>query len=181
MIRKTIKLFLFIASGIILCACPNPDYPAFPQAEAEGYRPVYATEAEAKIEFQQARPLEKPGKIYVYGQYLLINEPSEGIHVIDNSDPETPKPLGFLRVYGNTDMAVRNDVLYVDHIGDLVALRIVDLENIKELSRIPSWSNDLPPGEGGYFECVDEKKGKVIGWILTTIKKPECFKQDPRF
>jgi hypothetical protein len=180
MIRKIIKLFLFVMTGVILCACPYPDYPAFPKKDVEGYRPVYATETEAGIEFQQARPLKKPGKIYVYGQYLLVNEPSEGIHVIDNSNPTAPNSIGFLRVYGNTDMAVRNDVLYVDHIGDLVALRIVDMDNIKELSRTPSWGNDLPPGEGGYFECVDPRKGEVIGWISTTLKNPECFKQNPQ-
>lgn len=182
MIRKTIKLFLFLAAGVILGACPDPDYPTFPVKETQGYKPVYAGDSEVSIEFQEARPLRKPGKIYVYGNYLLVNELSEGIHVIDNSDPAAPRTLGFLRVYGNIDMAVRDNVLYVDHIGDLVALQISDLNNIRELSRIPSWSNDLPPGEGlfegdgHYFECVDPRKGKVIGWVLTTLKNPECYK-----
>jgi hypothetical protein len=181
-IRKTIKLFLFLAAGVVLSACREPDYPVFPVAETQGYKPVYVSDAEATIEFQEARPLKKPGKIYVYGKYLLVNEPSEGIHVIDNADPAAPRILGFLRVYGNIDMAVRNNVLYVDHIGDLVALQILDLNNIRELSRIPSWSNDLPPeggrrvGEGHYFECVDPGKGKVIGWVLTTLKNPKCYK-----
>ncbi|MBT1699917.1 hypothetical protein KK083_23725 [Fulvivirgaceae bacterium PWU4] len=186
MIRKTIKLFLFAALGLVLSGCPPGDpYPEFPVDEVEGYKPVYATDAEASIEFQEARPLKKPGKIYVYGKYLLVNEQSQGIHVIDNTDPSAPKPVGFLRVYGNVDMAVRNNVLYVDHIGDLVALQITDLNNIQEISRISSWSNDLPPADdsalewerrGRYFECVDPEKGKVIGWILTTLKKPECYR-----
>jgi hypothetical protein len=173
---KTIKLFLLLGAGLITGMCGEPEYPDFPVAEVEGYKPVYANDSEAAIEFQSPRALRKPGKIYKYGKYLLVNEKFEGIHVFDNSDAASPVALGFLRVYGNVDMAIQNNVLYLDHIGDLVALEFSDLAQPRELSRIPSWSNDLPPYDGKYFECVDPKKGKVIGWVLTTLKKPECFK-----
>jgi hypothetical protein len=173
---KTIKLFLLLMVGLITSTCFPPEYPDFPVEEVEGYKPVYANDSDAAIEFQSPRSLTKPGKIYKYGTYLLVNERFEGIHLFDNTDPAHPTALGFLRVYGNIDMAVRNNILYVDHIGDLVALQISDLFQPTELSRIPTWSNDLPPHEGKYFECVDPGKGKVIGWVLATLKKPECFK-----
>ncbi|MCD8539103.1 MAG: hypothetical protein LRY55_04570, partial [Leadbetterella sp.] len=37
--------------------------------------------------------LKEPGKIYAYNQYLLIGEVKKGIHVIDNSDPRSPKAV----------------------------------------------------------------------------------------
>jgi hypothetical protein len=176
MIRTTIKTFLLITLTFVLSGCPENDYPQFPVGEVEGYKPVYAPEEDAKISFGPARTLKHPGKIYSYNNYLLINERFEGIHVFDNTNKARPKALGFLKVYGNVDLAIRNNILYVDHIGYLVALSIADLQNIKELSRISSWSNNLPPFDGRYFECVDRSRGEVIGWVLATLKNPECFK-----
>jgi hypothetical protein len=176
MIRTTIKIFSLLTLTILLTGCPGEDYPEFPVGDVQGYKPVYADAEDAKISFESARSLKRPGKIYIYNNYLLVNERFEGIHVFDNTDKSNPKPLGFLKVYGNVDMALRNNILYVDHIGYLVALDVSNLQNIKELSRINSWSNSLPPHEGRYFECVDPAKGEVIGWVLAKLKNPECFK-----
>jgi hypothetical protein len=171
---KIIKVFAISVISFLLTGC-DPE-PMFTQGEVKGYKPVYKTTADVAISFGAARAIHKPGKIYIYGSYLLVNEQSEGIHVFDNQDPSAPEALGFLDVYGNVDMAVKNNVLFVDHIGSLVSLDISDLNHIKELSRFQTWSNTLPPNPGYYFECVDPEKGEVIGWELTTLKNPECYK-----
>jgi len=83
-----------------------------------------------------ARPLVNPGKIYYKDGFLFINEVKEGIHIIDNRNPESPKPLTFLRVPGNGDMAVRNNILYADSYMDLVALDISNPQDIKPAGRV---------------------------------------------
>ena len=35
------------------------------------------------IEVEPPQPLDNPGKIYIYGDYLLINEPTQGIHILE--------------------------------------------------------------------------------------------------
>ena len=77
---------------------------------------------------ESPRSLKKPGKIYVYGQYLFINERNEGIHVIDNSDPAAPKPVVFWNIIGNVDMAIRGNYLYADQYVDLLT---IDISNIQ--------------------------------------------------
>ncbi|MGF1638022.1 MAG: hypothetical protein ACFCUU_13175, partial [Cyclobacteriaceae bacterium] len=120
---------------------------------------------------------KNPGKIYVYKHWLLVNEQNEGIHFFDNSNPANPKPTHFLKVRGNIDMAIRNDVLYVDHVGDMVALKLSGENDFQEISRIGStWSNELPPDKGYHFECVDPDKGVVVGWVLTKLESPRCFR-----
>ena len=165
---------------MLLCACvvDPPFAPEFPVGEVEGYRPVYAQADQANIVFTTSRELRNPGKIYSIANYLLINEKYEGIHVFDNRNPSTPLPLGFLKIVGNTEMAVRNKILYVDHLTDLVALNVGDWNNIQEVSRMEKEFSgpQIPPGEGRYFECADRSKGIVIGWELATIKNPKCFR-----
>ncbi|MDQ1087068.1 hypothetical protein QE390_001614 [Siphonobacter sp. SORGH_AS 1065] len=83
-----------------------------------------------------AKSLEKPGKIYVKGSYLFINEIKKGIHIIDNSDPNNPKNLSFLSILGNADMAVKGNMLYADSYTDFLVFDLSDPTQPKLLKRI---------------------------------------------
>lgn len=100
--------------------------------------PVYKTlsEIRADIQFEAARELQKPGKIYYYDNYLFINEQREGVHIFDNENPEQPIPIGFLSIPGNVDIAIRNNTLYADNYIDLLSISINDLENPVLLKRV---------------------------------------------
>lgn len=76
------------------------------------------------------------GKIYVYGDYLLINEPKEGIHIIDNSNPASPRNLNFIKIPGNVDLAVNSNILYADSHIDLLAFDISDVHDVKLVERV---------------------------------------------
>lgn len=86
------------------------------------YTPVYkqADALRERVGMEAARPLVQPGKIYVYGHLLLINEIEKGIHLINNSNPANPINTGFLAIPGNRDMAMQNGVLYADNYMDLL-------------------------------------------------------------
>lgn len=100
--------------------------------------PIYKTVEAIRNEFSIGVPrdLKNPGKIYVYGQYLLINEINEGIHIIDNSNPANPVPLSFVLISGNKDMAVKENVMYADNAIDLLAIDISDPRAPKFLKRV---------------------------------------------
>lgn len=127
------------------------------------YDPIYKSFEEIRngVENKPARDLENPGKIYVYSRYLFINEPMEGIHVIDNSNPSAPQNLAFIEIPGNGDIAIRNNILYADSYVDLIALDISDPTNATEVKRIESlFPNPLDPN-GQY---VDAEKGVLVGY-----------------
>ena len=96
------------------------------------YSPVYRTSAEvrANIKSAQPTPLEQGGKLFIKGQYIFLNEPDKGIHVIDNSNPASPKNISFIAIPGNMDMAVKGNTLYADLYTDLVAIDITDPLNV---------------------------------------------------
>ncbi len=92
--------------------------------------PIFKSAAEIRqdITIESPRALLKPGKIYFYQNYILLNEKLEGIHVIDNSDPANPIKISFIGIPGNVDMAVKNNVLYADNFIDLLAIDISEPE-----------------------------------------------------
>lgn len=94
--------------------------------EYVAYEPVYIVPEDLRqpVETEPARALEEPGKIYVYQNYLFINEVGKGIHIYDNSDPANPTPIRFINIPGNENMAVKGGMLYADNHVDLVAIDI---------------------------------------------------------
>lgn len=80
----------------------------------------------------KANPVSGPtaivqaGKIYIYQDYLFINEPGKGIHIFNNVDPSKPLAMAFLSIPGNVDLAVLDGKLYADSFTDLLTF---DLEN----------------------------------------------------
>ncbi|HEV7379913.1 MAG TPA: hypothetical protein VGN64_08985 [Dyadobacter sp.] len=102
------------------------------------YTPVThsLTDLRSQVRAENARELDRPGKIYVKGSYLFINEIKKGIHVIDNSDPANPRFISFINIPGNGDIAVRDQILFADSFSDLVALDISDPENARETGRV---------------------------------------------
>lgn len=85
---------------------------------------------------EPGKQLENPGKIYIYGDFLLINEPQKGIHILDNSNPANPININFIKVPGNVDMAVNANMLYADNYLDLLVFDISDPRNIQQIKRV---------------------------------------------
>lgn len=84
----------------------------------------------------RAIPAKKTGKIYIYNDYLFINEPNKGIHIYNNSNPAAPVNMAFLQIPGNVDLAVQNNILYADNYVDLLAFDISNINNIKQVKRV---------------------------------------------
>lgn len=159
--------------------CLSACFPVEPveNENAEGYVPLYGEPSRAEIKMLAPITVQNPGKIYLYQNYLLINELNRGIHVYDNGNVREPKALGFIEIIGNTDMTIKDNILYADHMGSLVALKTDDFVTLQELGRLPinNWLAGLPPPSGFHFECIDTYKGIVIGWKKQTLTNPDCY------
>lgn len=125
--------------------------------------PVYlqmSTVREADIIIEPGKELDNPGKIYIYGDYLLINEPQKGIHILDNSNPAAPKNLNFINIPGNVDLAVNSDILYADNYVDLLSFDISNIRSIKLVGR----DEDVFKSMYTSFET-----GQIITWKDTVL------------
>jgi hypothetical protein len=103
------------------------------------YAPVYKTKQEvlASVKFAAPQTISSPGKIYIYGKYVFLNELNKGVHVIDNSNASSPKVIGFINIPGNVDIAVKGNILYADLYADLLTIDISEPTNSKLLKTIP--------------------------------------------
>lgn len=118
------------------------------------YEPVMVHESEFRIETietSSSMELKVPGKLYFYRNYLLINDQGTGIHFYDISNDENPKEVTFFHLPGNFDMAINNDILYVDLVVDLVAIDISDINTPKIVNRVENFREDYTPSDGLYY------------------------------
>ena len=83
-----------------------------------------------------ARSIQDPGIICEKDNYLFINEVKKGVHVIDNSDPASPRFVAFINIPGNGDFVIRGNTLYADSYSDLVSIDITNPSEPKEIGRI---------------------------------------------
>ncbi|TVT41976.1 hypothetical protein FNT36_08440 [Hymenobacter setariae] len=124
---------------------------------------------ESSVAAVAPQAMHNTGKIYVRGDYVFVNEKSEGIHIIDNRDPANPRPVSFLRIPGNVDLAVRGNLLYADNGPDLVVLDISNPAQPKPTGRVRNAFRELPMPEYGPLEEAYQLGKRpadavVLGW-----------------
>jgi hypothetical protein len=102
------------------------------------YEPVYTDveELRSEIALEAPQEIKNVGKIYYQDGFMFVNEPGEGIHIIDNHDPAHPSPKHFLKIPGNYDLAIKDHTLYADSFVDLVAFDITDIATVHEVKRL---------------------------------------------
>jgi hypothetical protein len=119
----------------------------------DGYEPVLMTRKnmEAAVQIRESREIEKPGKIWVYDQYIFVIEQYKGIHIIDNTNPSNPENVAFVQVDGCTDVAVKEGLIYANNAVDLIGIK-TDLANntIEVLSRNRGVLPELLSPDGSY-------------------------------
>lgn len=158
---------------LTLLACtrqePEPDTTSY--LVYATYRPLLLARAtlESSVAAVAPQALHNTGKIYLRGTYVFVNEKYEGIHVIDNRDPANPRPVSFLRIPGNVDLAVRGNLLYADNGPDLVTIDISDPAHATPTGRVRNAFRELPmpqlgPLEEAYQVGKRPANAVVVGW-----------------
>lgn len=126
--KNKLTLLLLLAVPLLFTSCVKDDC----TRTYTFYTPVYKTAAEvrANIKSNAARAVERPGKLFIRGNYIFLNEIDRGIHIIDNANPASPKNVAFIDIPGNLDVAVKGNTLYADAYIDMVTLDITNPLNV---------------------------------------------------
>ena len=159
---------LLIVSAVLTMASGEEEDPRF--ADGQRGEPVYLSYAALReaVRVAEPRELDDIGRLYLYEDLLLLNARNEGVHVIDNADPANPVPLAFVEIPGNTELAIRDGVLYADSYVDLVAIELASVEG--ELQVVAREEDVFPwdprqnvPDDASFRTPPDEALGVVVG------------------
>ncbi len=125
--------------------------------------PVFMSVAEVRSTFDFAGPrvISQPGRIYFKDGFLFINEPGEGIHVIDNRDPRAPNTRGFIEIPGNFDLAISGNILYADRHMDLLTIDIADIDAPIIVNSTTNAFQNVITQQFGF----DSSQGVIVDWV----------------
>lgn len=141
--------------------------------------PVYESKSTVLARVESSTPIElgSPGKIFIKGRYLFINELNKGVHVIDNSNPSSPIPVSFIPIPGNIDIASQGNYLYADMFTDLLTIDISDPLNAK-LEDVTA--NVFPQRFYGNGFVRNDSSWVIVDWITkdTTVTANVGFRTD---
>jgi len=133
------------------------------------FEPIYKSKAEVQAEIRSstAVSISNPGKIYMYGNYIFLNEVNKGVHIIDNSDPSKPIIKAFINIPGNVDIAVKGSTLYADLYTDLVVVDISDPLNATLKKVVPK----IFPERFYATGFLQDSTKVIIGWVERKIRE----------
>jgi hypothetical protein len=163
--KTAMRIIALLAFPALLISCKDKIEQVYTVNE-----PVYLSYNDLRNSFKVAdgQQIIQPGKIYFKDNFIFVNEYQKGIHVIDNTDPESPQIIKFIEIPGSVDLAIRDNILYADSYVDLVAIDISNLDDIREVKRIQNvFPYMIPICDNGIVEGVDQNQGVVIGYKAT--------------
>ncbi len=140
------------------------------------FTPVYLAKsvALAGLNGQSSQAIEQAGKIYIKDNYIYLNDVNKGIHIIDNSNPSSPAQVAFLSIPGNTDIAVKGNILYADMYSDLLAIDISDPKHALIRSTLQNFFTGRNFVNGQQVDAGDQL---VVDWIKkdTTVQVSQYY------
>jgi hypothetical protein len=142
-----------------------------------GKRPVYLPESQlSDIRNLPPQPVQQSGSIFLLDTLFFMVEFKRGIHVYRIGDSAEVRELTFFNIPAITEFSISGDRLYADSWRDLLTIDISNLYQIRLLDRQVRVIEPLlfPPQYNGFFECVDETKGAVIGWEDADLDNALC-------
>ena len=170
-------LFLFLIFSFAgLTSCIFDEDP--PPDNVFGNAPIYLQKTNSDtITFLSPQPTINGGKIYLKGDLLFQVELYKGIHIVDISDPENAKKIGFYEIFGCTQLTMQDQYMYANSAAAFIVIDISVLTAPRVVSYDPDYFNSIafpPPPDEGYFECIDPSKGIVTGWERKSLTSPKC-------
>ena len=176
--RKLYLYFFFNLSALLILLLLNQCTDKVEATRTYTFmKPVYMTTSELRqsIDVLPPRTIQSAGKIYYLNNHIFLNDPGEGIHIIDNNDPRNPTRVAFINIPGNFDMAAAGTTLYADSFIDLLVFDISDLNNIQMKQRV---ENVFPRYTSyGGFPVEDEQV--ITEWVEEEVTEVIEGNMDP--
>ena len=143
---------------------------------------VATPELMSKAEFRNSvevlgpQNINEAGKIYAYNDYIFVNDEFQGIHVIDNINPESPQAIAYIKLPGTVDISIKNNFLYADSSIDLVVFDISNINGIRQVARLENvftvYDYQIPVDtQEVNWSNFDFDSQVIVGWNVTQERR----------
>ncbi|WP_345273737.1 hypothetical protein [Flaviramulus aquimarinus] len=176
--------YLFLTLVFIMAlSCDKNDDADYEFVQVASPQLMSKTAFRSSVEITMPQTIEKAGKIYAYKNYIFVSDVNKGVHIINNTNPESPKAIKYINIPGNEDISVKNDFLYADSATDLVVFDISDINSVALVERLEDvfnvYNHNIPiEADVVDYAKIDYETDIVLGWTLTTERRK---KSDERF
>ncbi|WP_248724058.1 LVIVD repeat-containing protein [Seonamhaeicola sp. ML3] len=130
------RILLILSMFVVLYSCNKNDDENLDLVTVATPEFVSKTEFRKMVDIVPPRPVKQAGKIYAYNDYIFVNDVNKGVHIIDNSNPESPKAIKYITIPGNEDISIKDNYLYADSATDLVVFNISNINDITQVERL---------------------------------------------
>ena len=184
---KKNHLCIFLLSLLSFVGCKDSDDSLFGYNEYVIATPLTAdliTFKEEAVEVTSPVDIIQSGKIYAYKNYIFVNDLGRGVHVLDNTNPESPQKIIFIKLEGNQDISIKDNRLYADSYGDLIVMDISDINNIGNVKRLENaiyqefWCTvgfdvEWPTADFYDYSDLDANREAIVGWETKKVRMRE--------
>lgn len=184
---KKNHLCIFLLSLLSFIGCKDSDDSLFGYNEYVIATPLTAdliTFKEEAVEVTSPVDIIQSGKIYAYKNYIFVNDLGRGVHVLDNTNPESPQKIIFIKLEGNQDISIKDNRLYADSYGDLIVMDISDINNIGNVKRLENaiyqefWCTvgfdvEWPTADAYDYSDLDANREAIVGWETKKVRMRE--------
>ncbi len=167
------KNLFWILTVITLWSCSKVEYEIVNVAIPEV---MSKAEFRNSVEVLSPQNIEEAGKIYTYNNYIFVNDEFKGVHIIDNTNPETPSAIAYLKIPGNIDISIKNNYLYADSSIDLLVFDISNINGIQPVERLEDvfsvYDYQIPlEAQEVNFNNFDSNTQVIVGWTVTQERR----------
>ncbi len=177
---------LFLAITLfVLWSCNNDDteYEIINVATPEL---MSKAEFRTSVEVLPPQNIDESGKIYAYNDYIFVNDEFQGVHIIDNTNPEAPSATAFLKIPGNVDISIKDNHLYADSSVDLVVFDISNMNDIQKVERLEDvfsvYDYQIPiEAQEVNWNSYDYNNQVIVGWTVAQEQREVNTSNDDIF
>ncbi|MBT8394605.1 MAG: hypothetical protein KJN66_07110, partial [Bacteroidia bacterium] len=169
-----LKSFLFVfVFALVSCNNDGVEYEIITVATPEI---MSKAEFRSSVEVLGPQNIDEAGKIYAYNDYIFVNDQFKGVHIIDNTNPESPQAIAYIKIPGNVDISIKNNYLYADSSVDLVVFDISNINGIEPVERLEDvfsfYDYQLPEGiQEVNWNDFDFNSQVIVGWNVTQERR----------
>ena len=173
--QMKLKSSYFVLLFLLILSCNNDkvEYEMITVATPEI---LSKAEFRNSVEVLGPQNIDEAGKIYAYANYIFVNDEFQGVHIIDNTNPEAPSAIAYLKIPGNIDISIKNNILYADSSTDLVIFDIFNINDIQPIGRLEDvfsvYDYQIPiEAQEVNWNGFDYGSQVIVGWTVTQERR----------